>query len=82
MPMAGNKKAAGKMSGWMILALIWLVAAILAVPTAIYCAAARPSDGNSDILALVIAFLAGPLYWIWFFAKGGYCQVRSPVTFK
>lgn len=69
-----NGKVAGKGMGWALFIGIWLIAGILAIPAGIYCMAARPSDQGSDLIGLLLAIFLGPLYWIYFFAKGGYCR--------
>jgi hypothetical protein len=64
-----------KVSGWGIFFLVWLVLALLAFPAALYCAIERHSDDpNADTIGILLSFFAGPLYWLWFFFKGGYCM--------
>lgn len=78
---AAAAKVAGKGKGWILFMALWVVTGLLAVPTSIYCMAARPTDqssggSSSDLIGILLAVLFGPLYFIWFYMKKGYCQAR------
>lgn len=54
-------------------ALIWIIAGLIAFVMSILCFA---YDGTTveKILGLILAFIFGPFYWIYYFASKSYCK--------
>ncbi len=52
---------------------LWILAGLVALGMSIYCMGWKPSQGNMDLEGLLLAIFLGPLYWIFYFKKAGYC---------
>jgi hypothetical protein len=71
---SSNKFAATLGSGFLTFAVLWVLAGLAALVMSIYCWAAYPNaEPSVDILAVLLAIVLGPFYWIFYFYKSGYC---------